>query len=205
MVRLPLAAPVLAAFLAVLAACRQDGGGSTMVTGVTTAVTSVSTGTAESSTSSSASSGSEGASGSASEGESGSSTTSTTSTGEAASSSTSTTSTTATTGDETTTGETGSTTMPDPVEACLAEVDPGDECSECICTACLMLWDACHADPGCTAIQQCAQINGCYDLECQEPCETTVNLWGGTEGPSYGLWKPLTGCLKATCRPKCPW
>ncbi|MCY1011213.1 hypothetical protein OV079_37775 [Nannocystis pusilla] len=197
----PPAALVLAAALA-LAACSDNGDGpTTIVTGATTDITSPATGTTEGSTSSS-SGGSDAGTGS----------TTSTATTEAGSSSTSTSSstsnsTTTTTGDETTTtGDASSTTMLDPVEACLAEVDPGDECNECICTECLMQWDACHADEGCTAIQQCAQTNGCYGDECDAPCATVMNFYGPPDSPSMTAWKALTACLvEASCDRKCPW
>lgn len=198
--RLPPTALVLASVLA-LAACRDSSGGATTnvtgVTGVTTVTTGPSTGTTDGSTSSS-SGGSD----------VGSSTTSTATTepGTSTTTSTSTTSTsTTTTGDETTTGDASSTTMLDPVEACLAKLDPGEECEACICTDCLMLWDACHADEGCTAIQKCAQINGCYRDQCDGVCATIMNFYGPPDSPSRTAWKALTTCLKATCRPLCPW
>lgn len=199
--RLPPAALVLASALA-LAACRDSGDGlTTIVTGVTTNVTSLSTDTTAGSTSSSTSGGSD----------AGSSTTSTattepgTSTTTTTSSSTSTTTTPTTGDDTTTTGDASSTTMLDPVAACLAEVDPGDECNACICTDCLMLWDACHADMGCTAIQQCAQTNGCYGQDCDAPCAATMNLYGPPDSPSRTAWKALSACLLASCSWKCPW
>ncbi|WP_434421274.1 hypothetical protein [Nannocystis pusilla] len=194
--RLPPAALVMASALA-LAACRDSGDGpTTIVTGVTTHV--ITTDTTEGSTSSSSGGGSD----------AGSSTTSTATTepGTSTTTGSSTSTTTTTTGDETTTtGDASSTTMLDPVAACLAEVDPGDECNACICTDCLMPWDACHADEGCTAIQQCAQINGCYGDECDAPCAAVMNFYGPPDSPSMTAWKSLTACLAATCRPLCPW
>ncbi|MDC0718569.1 hypothetical protein [Nannocystis bainbridge] len=193
MPRLPPA--VLASVLA-LAACGDGGGGATAdVASTTSAVTSAAPDTTGSSTSSSTSS----------TGSSGDPTTTTT-TGEPSTSTTSssTTSTTTTTG-ETTTGDASSTTAPDPIEACLAEVDPGNECAACICTDCMALWDACHADEGCAAIQQCAQSSLCYGLDCQAPCESVINLYGLMGGPSWNLWKPMSDCLAATCRPLCAW
>lgn len=132
-------------------------------------------------------------------------TTSTTSTGAVDSSSSSGTSSSSTTGEATTSTASTGTTAPDAVRECLAMVDPGDECMACICTDCLELWDDCHADEGCTTIQQCAQDNGCYVHDCLEPCETPIGLWGGIDGSSWLLWDPLTKCLEATCRPLCPW
>lgn len=200
--RPPPAAFVLASALA-LAACRDSGDGpTTIVTGVTTHVTGLSTDTTEGSTSSSSSSsgGSDAGSSTTSTATSEPGTTTTTSTS-------TTTSTTTTTGDETTTtGDASSTTMLDPVDACLAKLDPGDECNECICQSCLMQWDACHADEGCTAIQQCAKINGCYGDECDAPCATVMNFYGPPDSPSMTAWKALTACLvDATCDQKCPW
>ncbi|MCY0988370.1 hypothetical protein OV203_14655 [Nannocystis sp. ILAH1] len=197
--RLPPAALVFASALA-LAACRDSGDGSTTI--VTTHVTGASTDGTEGSTSSSASSGSDAGSATSPTDDDSSSSSSSTTT----STSTTTTTTTTTTGDETTTtSDASSTTMLDPVEACLAQVDPGDECNACICTDCLMLWDACHADEGCTAIQQCAQTNGCYGDECDAPCAATMNFYGPPDSPSMTAWESLTACLKAACRPLCPW
>ncbi|MCY1057103.1 hypothetical protein [Nannocystis sp. SCPEA4] len=188
---MPLVVLVLA-----LAACRDDDGpgGITIVTGVTSNVTTLTPDTTSTTTSTTAS-GSEGASGS----------TSTTDPVDATSSSGSTTT---TTGDETTAVDVSSTTMTgpvDPVAACLEKVDPGDECSACICTDCLDLWNACHDDQGCAIIQECAQESSCYGIDCLDACETTINLWGGIGGTSFGLWHPMTNCLEATCRPLCPW
>lgn len=190
---MPLVVLVLA-----LAACRDDDGpgGITIVTGVTSNVTTLTPDTTSTTTSTTAdASGSEGASGS----------TSTTDPVDATSSSSSTTT---TTGDETTAVDASSTTTTgpvDPVAACLEKVDPGDECSACICTDCLDLWNACHDDQGCAIIQECAQESSCYGIDCLEACETTINLWGGIGGTSFGLWLPMTNCLEATCRPLCPW
>lgn len=198
----PPPAALVWAFALALAACRSGGEGvTTNVTGVTTDVTGSSAGTTEGSTSSSSGGSDAGSSTTSTATTEPGSSTSTTST------STTSTSTTITTGDETTTtGDASSTTMLDPVEACLADVDPGDECNACICTDCLMPWDACHADTGCTAIQQCAQTNGCYGDECDAPCATVMNFYGPPDSPSMTAWKALTACLvEATCDQKCPW
>lgn len=192
---MPRFAPAVLASVLALAACGDGGGGATAdVATTTSAVTSAAPDTTGSSTSSSTSS----------TGSSGDPTTTTT-TGEPATSTTSSSTTTTTTTGETTTGDPSSTTAPDPIDACLAEVDPGDECAACICTDCMALWDACHADEGCAAIQQCAQSSLCYGLDCQAPCESTINLYGLMGGPSWNLWKPTSDCLAATCRPLCPW
>lgn len=192
MARMPLLVLVLA-----LAACRDDDGPGaiTIVTGVTSNVTTLTPATTSTTTSTTDASGSEGASGS-------------TSTTEPADATGSSSSTTTTTGDQTTAVDVSSTTTTgpvDPVEACLEKVDPGDECSACICTDCLDLWNACHDDQGCAIIQECAQESSCYGLDCLEACETTINLWGGINGPSWDLWFPMTNCLQETCRPLCPW
>ncbi|MBZ5715440.1 hypothetical protein [Nannocystis pusilla] len=193
MARMPPVVLVLA-----LVSCRDDDGpgGVTIVTGVTSNVTTLTPETTSTTTSTTGgASGSEGASGS---------TSTTTDPVDATGASSSTTT---TTGYETTAGDVGSSTTgpPDPVEACLEKVDPGDECSACICTDCLELWDACHDDQACAIIQECAQESSCYGIDCLEACETTINLWGGIGGTSFGLWLPMTNCLEASCRRLCPW
>lgn len=86
-------------------------------------------------------------------------------------------------------------------------VEPGDECMGCICTKCLDQWEACQADPGCAAIQECAQMHHCWEVTCTIPhCNTLIWQNGGLQGHSFTwLWHPLSVCLMPNCAEKCPW
>lgn len=185
---------IAAALLLALGCGERDGVATSIVTGVTSNVTTL---TPDTTTTTSSGTTTEAASGSASSEGDPSSTTTTGTTG-LATTDVSTTS----PDDTTTTGTTGS----DPIEECLEMVDPGDECTACICTDCLELWEACHADEGCGEIQACAIKTGCYDFQCWADCQSIMLLWGPPFTSShYLLWEPLTKCLQAGCQALCPW
>lgn len=107
----------------------------------------------------------------------------------------------------TTTGEPGtesSTGEPvDPVDMCLQEIDKGDACGECACNNCLAELSACNADPGCTAIRECAQEAMCSGLACLGPCGETIDDNGGFAGPSAMLALTLSGCIDDNCAGDC--
>lgn len=191
---------VIATMALLTGACgEREGSVTSTTTGITSNVTTL---TPDGTSTSSGGSTSDG-SGTGGGDDSSSSTTTTTGSTEASASATGTSTTDP--ADGTTTDASTGTTAADPVQECLAMVDPGDECTACICTDCLMLWDTCYADEGCAAIQNCAQKEGCYGLQCFSDCQSTVLINGGPYGAAWKLWEPLTACLEATCRPLCPW
>lgn len=95
-------------------------------------------------------------------------------------------------------GETGSG---DPVlDACLDIAV--DACQQCACNLCLDPLYACQQDPGCVAMRDCAEQNGCQGADCLEPCGAVVDMYGGPFGASGALALELSDCLVASC-PTC--
>lgn len=95
------------------------------------------------------------------------------------------------------------TTTGDPVMECLDNVNPGDPCGECACTECLEELQACEADPGCTAIRECAQESGCGGIDCLGPCGDVIQMNGGPFGPAGMLAQAIGTCVDMQCQGQC--
>ena len=70
------------------------------------------------------------------------------------------------------------------------------EVSECNCTNCVCELANCEADPGCTAIRQCAQETGCSGTDCLDAstCGEVIDANGGVVGTSAGIALALSMC-----------
>lgn len=115
---------------------------------------------------------------------------------------------------ETTTGETLSTTdgegssstgngTGDPVEECLMDVDPNDQCGQCTCENCSEEIQACEEDPGCAAIVQCVQDSGCQGQECGLACGETIQMNGGFMGEPVMKAMAIGACVEQNCGQRC--
>src|SRR5690606_31427715 len=103
---------------------------------------------------------------------------------------------TTTTGDTSTGPDSTSTTFPAPIQECVDNVDPGDECTYCMCVNCLELWEACQEKEWCRYLQECAQYNGCYGIDCLSHCKTAIDFAGGVTGEDFLKWLAASDCMK---------
>ena len=82
--------------------------------------------------------------------------------------------------------------------------DP-DECDFCTCDSCFDEWDTCNADPGCSAILDCADSTGCSGIDCYlGPCQQVIDDNGGPFGDSANLAQNVGQCRQdanARCSP----
>jgi hypothetical protein len=84
------------------------------------------------------------------------------------------------------------------LDQCLMEA-MGAACSVCACNSCLTELTACQMDPGCVAIRECAQLNGCTGAGCLGPCMAEINMYPG----SVGAASTLSTCVEAGCAMEC--
>lgn len=114
-----------------------------------------------------------------------------------------------TTGDGTTTTTTTtgldmtSTTSEDPLQSCLSQIEPGDECGECACMNCLEPLQACQADEGCSEIWECVEDVGCDGIDCYVPCGAAYDMYGGMFGTSAMLVQAYGYCVSSECPGLC--
>jgi hypothetical protein len=80
------------------------------------------------------------------------------------------------------------------------------EVGDCACDACACELAACEANPGCTAIRECAQEFGCMGFDCYAPetCMQVVDDEGGPTGESAMIGLALNDCVgNAGCPIQC--
>ena len=87
-----------------------------------------------------------------------------------------------------------------------ADMGTCPEVGDCACDSCACELAACEADPGCTAIRECAQMVGCMGLDCYAPetCMQVIDDAGGVAGDSAAIGLELNSCIEtAMCPVSC--